>query len=101
MINNELVLWEGMDFSKYQLGDKIIIDEKTIVKYGLLGHTQFYEKLTRIAAKLSLWLWLEYDDERREYEIQFLDFEPPDLTIETQDTAHARIQKWKRFEDDS
>lgn len=95
---SELVLWEGLDFSKYQLGDKIIIAESTIIKNHMFGHSRFYQRLTEIAHKLNLWLWIEYNGVMGEYEIQFLDFEPPDFTVETQDTAFNRIQRWKRFE---
>jgi hypothetical protein len=83
-MTQDLVLYDGLDFSKYQLGDKIIISEMVMLtKFrGKDAHRYFYCRLKEIADRLHLWLYLEYDPCTAEYEIQFLDFEPPDFTVD-------------------
>src|SRR3972149_2736721 len=89
----DLVLFEGMDLSKYQLGDKIIITNEIMMKHFNYSYMNLYKKLVAIASKLSLWLWIEYDECAREYQIQLLDFEPPDFTVNKPD---AKVSKERR-----
>lgn len=89
----DLILFEGMDLSKYQLGDKIIITNQVMLKHFNYSYIHLYNKLVAISSRLGLWLWIEYDDNVHEYQIQLLDFEPPDFTVDEPD---AEVSKERR-----
>lgn len=93
-----LVLFDGLDFSKYQLGDKIIITNEMMIKHFNHSYIHLYKKLVVIASRLHLWLWIEYDETVHEYHIQLLDFEPPDFTVDEPDAevSKERRKVWRK-----
>lgn len=89
----DLILFEGLDLSKYQLGDKIIITNEIMMKHFNYSYIYMHNKLVAIASQLGLWLWIEYDECAREYWIQLLDFEPPDFTVDEPDAGVSKERR--------
>lgn len=89
---SNLELWLGLDFSKYQLGDKLILKEKDVLKHRMFDGKMFNTKLQQTAAKYGLWCTVSFNNEANEYEIEFVEYKPEDFTIPRPDakTSAAR-----------
>lgn len=90
---NDLELWEGLDFSKYQLGDKIIISRKDVLKRGILNGKVLSMKLEQMAFRLKLYLAMEFNDETDEYEIEFMEDQPISCRVPRPDAKTSRARR--------